>query len=415
MNKSIILKSAALFTALILAAAAFSGCGPTEKSEPEQTKASSVESSEVSSTSAEEQKPEETLYGYDSLSTDALKSIYDTIGENVKNLSSTKMNFTGTTTLMFDEALSAYEDDHPEVFWLNVTSRYSYIDDDGDLEIELNYDIDGDELSQAQQAFDSKVDEIVSKASSGMSDYETEIFANDYVIDNCDYVSGATMCHSAYGALVNGQAVCDGYSKAFQVICTKLGVECVGINGLCPEFNEENGENSDEGHMWNCVKVGGEWYHVDVTWNDGDSHIQRYLYLNMTTDEIKKNHVISPLYSERTSDDSELYNNYVPECTATEYNYLDRECVTVTDLDQDDELLAAFTKAAADKEEYFDFLIDDSLDYAATTDAISESYGFNWIEAVNSANSGGPQISTDSNFYTYESVNAVTFELKYEE
>ena len=196
------------------------------------------------------------------------------------------------------------------------------------------------------------------------------------------------------------------------MLCDKLGIQCVGINGYSPDFNKENGESSDTGHMWNCVNIGGEWYHIDVTWNDGDTHIQRYLYFNMTTEDIRKNHTISPLYS-NGSDPNELYNVYVPECTAEDYNYMKRECVTLYSLDESDELIAAFLEAARNREEYVDFLISEDLDYGEATQAISDNYGYRWIEEVNYYNSDGAQISTDSNFYTYGSINAVTFDLQY--
>ena len=164
--------------------------------------------------------------------------------------------------------------------------------------------------------------------------------------------------------------------------------------------------------MWNCAKIGGEWYHVDVTWNDGDAHIQRYLYLNLTTAAIEKNHTISPFYNGE-SNSKDIFNVFVPECTSEEYNYFKREYVTLYNLDQSDEILAAFLQVVRNGGEYFDFLISEDLDYAETTQAISDSYGYLWMEAVNEYNSGGAQISTDTKFYTYENINAVTFHLEY--
>ena len=75
--------------------------------------------------------------------------------------------------------------------------------------------------------------------------------------------------------------------------------------------------------------------------------------------------------------------------------------------------MAAFLQVVRSGGEYFDFLISEDLDYAETTQAISDSYGYLWMEAVNEYNSGGAQISTDTKFYTYENINAVTFHLEY--
>ena len=405
-----LLKPAAIGAAIVIFAAMFSGCGSSTSDSSEPTLAPTTEAQ--SRVSLDDRAEAKNGYGYESLDTDQKRSVYDTIGEYMHMSETEEFVLDDVTLAVFDEALGAYEADHPEEFWLDLGSRYSYVEYSESIGFELNFELEGDELNTAKETFSKKVDEITASAPEEASDYQMEIFVNDYLIDNCDYQSDASMKHNAYGALVNGAAVCDGYAKAFQILCNRLGIECVGVNGYCPDFNKENGESADTGHMWNCAKIGGDWYHVDVTWNDGDAHIQRYLYLNLTTEEIKKNHTISPLYNDN-EDPKDIYNVFVPECTSEEYNYFKREYVTINNLDESDELLAAFLQAVRNGDEYFDFLISEDLDYAEATQAISESYGYQWIEQVNEYNSGGAQISTDSKFYTYENINAVTFRLEY--
>lgn len=58
--------------------------------------------------------------------------------------------------------------------------------------------------------------------------------------------------------------VCDGYSRAFKVLCDKLDIPCVLENGYAKTGPESEGTF----HMWNAVKIDGQWYGVDVTWND---------------------------------------------------------------------------------------------------------------------------------------------------
>lgn len=410
MNLVKFIKPMAACTAVVVLAASISGCGWIFPKTPEPTRVPSTETQ--SKVSLGDRTEADNGYGYKSLDTDIKKTAYSTIGEYMKMSESEEFVLEDITLNEFDEALVAYEADHPEEFWLDLNSRYSYVEYGSSMGFELNFEFEGDELNAAKESFNSKLNEITASAPEEATDYQIEIFVNDYIIDNCDYQSNAPMKHNAYGALVKGAAVCDGYSKAFQILCNKLGVECVGINGYCPEFNKENGESSDTGHMWNCAKIGGEWYHVDVTWNDGDAHIQRYLYLNLTTAAIEKNHTISPFYNGE-SNSKDIFNVFVPECTSEEYNYFKREYVTLYNLDQSDELLAAFLQVVRNGGEYFDFLISEDLDYAETTQAISDSYGYLWMEAVNEYNSGGAQISTDTKFYTYENINAVTFHLEY--
>ena len=351
-------------------------------------------------------------YGYESLS-DEMKTAYNTLDEYINLDYSEDFIVYADNEDNFLNVLEAYEIDHPEVFWLDSSSRYSYIEGDGSYQIFLSYTIEGDKLKKAKQALEAKVGEFLDGAPESATDYELELYLNNYLIDNCEYDKKNSQRHNAYGALVDGRAVCDGYSKAFQLLCNRLGIECVGIEGTSAEFNAANGESTD-GHMWNCVKIGGEWYHVDVTWNDSGDHIQRYLYLNLTTEEITKDHTVAPLYGEENSDDYTFINVFVPKCTATEYNYFNHDCVTLKSFDDDDEVVAAIINAARNGEEYVDIYIDESLDYDEVGGAIGSYYGYKWIDAANYYNNDNPKVKPTGSYYTYTDVRAVTFKLEYE-
>ena len=59
-------------------------------------------------------------------------------------------------------------------------------------------------------------------------------------------------------------AVCEGYAKAFKVLCDQLGVPAVCVSGLSDK------SLTGSGHMWNLAQIGGVWYLVDVTWDDSN-------------------------------------------------------------------------------------------------------------------------------------------------
>ena len=82
-------------------------------------------------------------------------------------------------------------------------------------------------------------------------------------LDRCSYNSGAVsvyqpMSCEAYGALVEGSAICEGYAKAFKLLCNRAGIACEIVGGTV------NGE----AHMWNYVQIGGDYYLVDATFDD---------------------------------------------------------------------------------------------------------------------------------------------------
>jgi len=69
------------------------------------------------------------------------------------------------------------------------------------------------------------------------------------------------VAHTAYGALINGQAVCQGFACLFYAMCENAGLDARIISGTA-----DNGRSIGS-HAWNMVKVDGEWYYCDVTWD----------------------------------------------------------------------------------------------------------------------------------------------------
>ena len=121
-------------------------------------------------------------------------------------------------------------------------------------------------LSPTGQILAHKINEIVSQEIRlGMSDFEKEKAIHDYLVRNVEYDliasqnSEFTVSSTAYGALIMGEAVCVGYSEAFMLIMEYLNIECHIIHGKASGVID---------HAWNLVKLDGEYYHIDVTWDD---------------------------------------------------------------------------------------------------------------------------------------------------
>ena len=95
---------------------------------------------------------------------------------------------------------------------------------------------------------------------SKLSDIDAILAAHDYLILNTSYdeataASGSGgVSHYAEGLLLHNTAVCSGYASVFSLLMKIAGVECEYV--------------SNEGHAWNLVELDGEWYHIDVTWDD---------------------------------------------------------------------------------------------------------------------------------------------------
>ncbi len=154
------------------------------------------------------------------------------------------------------------------------------------------------DLPFSKSVGDSKTAALKSKVNSikasipKTSDYDKIKYIHDYIINNCRYNYNAVSnsdayptAFTAYGALVEGSAVCEGYAKAFSLLCNEVGVDALLVIGT----------GKSEPHMWNMVKCNGQWYHMDVTWDDATlngSDSIGYSYFNVTTAQIKTDHVI---------------------------------------------------------------------------------------------------------------------------
>ena len=103
-----------------------------------------------------------------------------------------------------------------------------------------------------------------------MSEYEMELAIHDWIIDWAEYdreaISNAPNAKpdpdgdNPYGLLINKNAICRGYTTAFQLFMDMLGIECITVDGTA--------RRGVEVHAWNMVRLDGDWYCVDVTWND---------------------------------------------------------------------------------------------------------------------------------------------------
>lgn len=92
---------------------------------------------------------------------------------------------------------------------------------------------------------------------------ETVVYTDDESTDEDD---------TAIGAILNGQANCDGYSDAYYLVGSLAGLNVRCQHGDCKEKGL-GGAFSHETHMWNLLELDGTWRLVDVTWDDSEDGI----------------------------------------------------------------------------------------------------------------------------------------------
>lgn len=396
---------------------ALSGCSLAKSVISSTSQISTYPSTQPAATNPPKQA-EDFAHSYNSLKDDKVKELYMNIAENAQRMVSVPFKVEGELTgKQIFEAVQAYKNDHPEVFWL--LNETSYLFDNGytTVYIFFNSNMDSVERKEAKEKFNSAVEKILSKAPADASDYEKELFVNNYLVDNCEYDYDAidrkkilNNENDAYGALVDKKAVCEGYARAFQLLCNRLGIDCVTMSGT-----------TDGGsHAWNCAMLDNEWYQVDVTWNDTekqDSIVENF-YFNLTDEQMYSNHTAAPLYSEYSDEEFEKLENscneFVPICTGTKYNYFRQSCVTLTDINESDDIVEAIAEAAKSDAKNFSFVIDDSLDFKSTYDTIVyDGYIAEWVDSANLKNWYSPNLNDICKVYRIDTLKVITIEFEY--
>ncbi len=168
------------------------------------------------------------------------------------------------------------------------SSYRMYVDGDNMVtKVEFTYSRSFEEGGQMYEQLMSKADEIVKEAQPLITEYDKVKYFHDTIINNCSYDTAAVNGHAAYGALCDGKASCEGYSKAFTLLCDRAGITALPVHGP----STDTGGNT-EGHMWNKVLCDGEWYNIDVTWDDpsGNTDNLRYDYFLIDDTSCSRSH-----------------------------------------------------------------------------------------------------------------------------
>lgn len=185
----------------------------------------------------------------------------------------------GSTSLLtdFGAAKEAYFLDHPAPFGVDADALSLSVGTKGDTYavsigtgrrdtyLVEGYAMNETEVRSASSALADAIGDIVAEGT-GKSDYEKAELAAERVAEKVQYgfaeddPKKAPYVRNPYGALVLGEAVCEGYAKAYKAVLDEMGVPCVLVNGYLL-----SDEGSYEPHLWTDVEIDGAWYMVDPT------------------------------------------------------------------------------------------------------------------------------------------------------
>ena len=248
-------------------------------------------------------------YGYDYLGTmgkgDSRQQLYRTINEASRQFHTDpslegekelkdydpvvcKINY-ADLGLTVDEAYSVWKtfrDDNPLYYWLSnmaasdAKTLYVLIDPNyasGVVRMETN--------SRLYQ----KISGYLAILPADATDYQIALLIHDKMIASIDYALDAggqpqteAWAHTILGVFDARGAVCEGFARAYQLLLNFKGVECLLVTG----------ESRGQGHAWNMIELDGEWFGVDVTWDDNKESSDPYSYFCLSDSEFYQSHVL---------------------------------------------------------------------------------------------------------------------------
>lgn len=338
--------------------------------------------------------------GYKSLTLEAQRILYKEMEENVFYIAQEPEDglYDVLDLKIWGEELSeaelrqvivAFSLDKPQVFWLD--NRFGYSNTTGNTVLQLYSFLSAEQIEDYSQGLNEKIKELHLGLLSDMTEYSREIYIHDWLIQNCNYaddvvkISDDFLSFTSFGALVKEKAVCEGYTRAMQMMLATVGIESFPVIG-----------NGNDGlHMWNCVKIDNEWYYVDSTWNDTGKG-SGYDYFNITTEQLLYDHTIMPVYSQLTEDQvcgiddgvADSFNIIVPVCSATSQNYFVKNSLIVNDLGDisKENIKTGLRVAQGTLAETVTISISQNLDFEDTLDELFYSGEYVFFECLDAVN-----------------------------
>lgn len=214
----------------------------------------------------------------------------------------------------YQSAIEAYTYDNPSVFYLNpnkmylnveTTTRYNkntynvYVDNGNEANYLINEFSSKSEIDESINKITQVKNEILQNRS--RNDYNDIKMVHDYLIDHVQYDTSISKSniYNLYGALVNGEAVCEGYARAFKYIMDEMEIPCTLVIG-----RGTNSEGKTENHAWNYVQLDGTWYAIDTTWDDPVtsggwiSQSTKYKYFLKGSNDMDVDHITSGRFTD---------------------------------------------------------------------------------------------------------------------
>ena len=295
--------------------------------EPEEESTPSLESAEEKAEKKEEKDTSSkklSYFYYDRLS-EPLRNAYDRALEAILAHKDTFQADVLSDPDVIKKVLRCITYDHPEIFWFSLNNTFRYTTEGS---VTIRYCISKEEADALNRKMKPEIDKYLEGITDTMSEYDKALYLYISLINCVDYDGIALIkerknggpesgeidnLRNICGVFLSEKTVCEGYARAYQYLVQQCGIECAECTGVTKP-DEETGDPG-EPHAWNILKLDGDYYHLDATWDDRSNTLQKekrrdigYNYFCITTEEILRTRNIDVPVD-------------VPECKATKCNY----------------------------------------------------------------------------------------------
>lgn len=222
----------------------------------------------------------------------------------------------------FERSSQALQFDCPELIALGEGYRYWQRGDGSVNAVAWEYLMTRSECESRFNQVMGKIRSMQNQPGFHSGDFGKQTAIYRYLIDNNVYDKDRPMCSSAYSAWMLGYSKCSGYTRALNLALRYWGIPCCEIWGR----TYDNGVVDPTSHLWTGIRLNGQWYHCDVTWDDPIGaaaspyayDVARLPYMNLTDNIMMR---ARTLYEDVVFD--------IPACYSTALNYYNTLGATV--------------------------------------------------------------------------------------
>lgn len=279
-------------------------------------------------------------YAYEQLHEEE-KVVYQEIYQALYSIKDTVQVSTLDTEVL-NKVFQCVMNDHPEIFYAKGYEVVQYVSQNKVNKMMFNpiYTMNKSTIRQNKKQINQYIKKCLDGIATDASEYDKIRYFYEYVILNTEYNTNSANSQNICSVMIDGESVCQGYAKAFQYLCHKVGIEATLVTGYA----------NNEGHAWNLVYADNKPYYVDVTWGDASYIIAgeesysgtvppiTYDYLMVTTDMLSLTHQIDNIVE-------------VPKCVNMELNYFVKENLFFINYDEN-KLKSIFADATMQGEHY---------------------------------------------------------------